>query len=65
MKLVFMISIYKEEAKALRESLPGVHIVRTVKGKSNRGRYYCEETKQVIKFLNTLRNGAVVKGRGV
>ena len=65
MKLVFMISIYKEEAKALRENLPGVHIVRTVKGKSNRGRYYCEETRQVIKLLNALRNGKVVEERGV
>lgn len=52
-----MISINKSEAKALRESLPNVHIVRTMKQKSKSGHYFCEESIQAIKFLDDLRNG--------
>lgn len=59
-----MIAIYKEEAKAIRENFPDVHVVRTVKGKSNRGHYYCEESKKVLRFLNTLRNGSLVEKAG-
>ena len=52
-----MISINKSEAKALREELPGVHVVRTMKQKSKRGHYFCEETKQAMYFLKSLRKG--------
>ncbi len=52
-----MISINKEEAKAIRENLPNVHIVRTMKQKSKRGRYFCEESKQAIRFIKNMRNG--------
>jgi hypothetical protein len=52
-----MISINKSEAKALRENLPGVHIVRTMKQKSKRGHYFCEETKQAMYLLKKLRKG--------
>lgn len=52
-----MISINKSEAKAIRESLPNVHIVRTMKQKSKRGHYFCEESRQAIKFLEDFRNG--------
>ena len=51
-----MISISKEEAKALRENIPGINIVRTVKQKSNRGHYYCEESRRASRFLDRLRN---------
>ncbi len=53
-----MISINKEEAKAMRENLPNVHIVRTMKQKSKRGRYFCEESKQAIRFIKNMRNGS-------
>lgn len=60
-----MISINKIEAKAIRESLPNVKIVRTMKQKSKRGHYYCEETRQVLNFLDDFRNGgSVIKKAG-
>ena len=52
----FMISINKSEAKAIREHLPKVHIVRTMKQKSKRGHYFCEESRPAIKFLEDFRN---------
>lgn len=52
-----MICINKTEATAIRESLPNVHIVRTMKQKSKRGHYFCEESRQAIKFLEDFRNG--------
>lgn len=52
-----MISISKEEAKIMRERIPNVNIVRTMKQKSKRGHYYCEETKRATRFLENLRNG--------
>lgn len=60
-----MISINKSEAKAMRESLPNVHIVRTMKQKSKRGHYFCEESRQAIKFLEDFRSrGVIVKKVG-
>ena len=60
-----MISINKSEAKAIREHLPKVHIVRTMKQKSKRGHYFCEESRQAIKFLEDFRHrGIVVKKAG-
>lgn len=56
-----MISINKEEAKAMREHLPNVHIVRTMKQKSKRGRYFCKESKQAIRFIKNMRNGGVTE----
>lgn len=53
----FMISINKIEAKAIREYLPNVHIVRTMKQKSKRGHYFCEESRQAVRFLEDFRNG--------
>lgn len=52
-----MISINKSEARAMRERLPNVHIVRTMKQKSKRGHYFCEESRQAIKFLEDFRSG--------
>ena len=54
-----MISINKSEAKAIRENLPNVRVVRTMKQKSKRGHYFCEESRQVVKFLEDFRNGGV------
>lgn len=52
-----MIAINKTEAEALRKNVPSVHIVRTMKQKSKRGHYFCEESRQAIKFLGDFRSG--------
>lgn len=52
-----MILINKEEAEAIRVRFPDAHIVRTVKNKSKRHRYYCEESRRVIRFIDVFRNG--------
>lgn len=56
-----MISINKEEAKAIRDYLPYVHVIKTMKQKSKRGHYFCEESRRTIKFLNALRNSGLVE----
>ena len=50
-----MIAITKAEKDAIRDKFPNVNIVRTMKQKSKRHHYYCEETKQVSKFLKQMR----------
>lgn len=52
-----MIAISKEEAQVIRERFPNVHIVRTMRQRSNRHRYYCEEQRGVIRAINNMRNG--------
>ena len=59
-----MISINKTEANAIRKILPNVHIVRTMKQKSKRGHYFCEESGQAITFLNKFRSGCLSKESG-
>lgn len=53
-----MIAISKAEKEVISERLPNVHIVRTMKQKSKRHHYYCEETKQVMQILSQIRSGA-------
>ena len=55
-----MIAISKEEKDTIRERFPDVHIVRTMKQKSKRHRYYCEELRPVMNYLNKIRNGGSV-----
>lgn len=50
-----MIAITKNEKEAISAKYPEAHIVRTMKQKSKRHRYYCEETEQVLKFVKSLR----------
>ncbi len=50
-----MIAINKAEKDAVMAAFPNLHIVRTMKGKSKRHRYYCEENRQVMRFLDKLR----------
>ncbi len=52
-----MTSINKREAVILRGELPNVHIVRTMKNKSKRGHYFCEESEQALKLLREIRRG--------
>ena len=50
-----MIIISKSEKEALKKQFPKAHITRTMKQKSKRHRYYCEETNAVINFLDKER----------
>ena len=50
-----MFAITKEEAAIMRERRPEVHIVRTMKQKSHRGNYFCEETVAAIKVIKEIR----------
>lgn len=50
-----MILITKEEKDAISKFFPDAHIVRTMKQKSKRHRYYCEESINVMKYLNQAR----------
>ena len=51
-----MVEITKTEKEAVRERFPRVHIVRTMKQKSKRHKYYYEESRAVMRFLDELRN---------
>lgn len=50
-----MISINKAEKEAIRERFPNVFIIRTMKHRSKRHHYFCEEDRRVIRFLNERR----------
>lgn len=51
-----MVAITKEESQVIRQRFPNAHIVRTMKQKSKRHHYYCEETKRVMNTLAELRS---------
>lgn len=53
-----MISITKAEKEAISNRFPNAYIVRTMKHKSKRHRYYCEESKSVIRYLKSIRDRA-------
>lgn len=55
-----MIAITKAEKDAIRERFPNVNIVRTMRLKSKRHHYYCEETKPVSRFLKQMRESGCV-----
>lgn len=50
-----MILVNKQEAFAIREKFPEIQLVRTMRQKSKRGRYYVEEASRVVRFVNKLR----------
>lgn len=50
-----MIAISKQEKEVIAERFPKVHIVRTMKKKSKRHHYYCEESKGVMRYLEETR----------
>ena len=52
-----MIEISRNEKNIISERYPGAHIVRTMKQRSGRGHYFCEESKKVMKLLRELRKG--------
>lgn len=57
-----MIAITKKEKDYISEAFPSAHIVRTMKQKSKRHRYYCEESRQVMRYLNATRNAPAAEG---
>lgn len=59
-----MVAITKAEKDAIREQFPDAHIVRTMKQKSKRGHYFCEESRRVMKLLRVIRNRGVVERHG-
>ena len=52
-----MIAISKDEKKIISEKFPNVHIVRTMKQKSKRHHYYCEENRAVMNLIRKMRGG--------
>lgn len=57
---IVIILISKDEYQKIRERFPDVHIRRTVKQKSKRGRYYCTERRDVMNYLmNNIRGASV------
>lgn len=50
-----MILINKSEKEAILERFPNIFIIRTMKHRSKRHHYYCEEDRRVIRFLNERR----------
>lgn len=52
-----MIEINRAEKDIIHAKYPNAHIVRTMKQRSDRGRYYCEESRRVIALLRELRKG--------
>lgn len=62
-----MIAVTKEEVEAIRKLFPYAHTVRTMKQKSKRHRYFCEEAKPVLRYLSKVRDvdlGVGMKGGG-
>lgn len=58
-----MVIITKEEKNLIRERFPNVHIVRTMKNRSKRHRYYMEEKQEPMKMLRALRGQALMGER--
>ena len=54
-----MIAISKAEKEAISALFPNAHIVRTMKKKSKRHHYYCEESRSVMRYLNKTRGNDV------
>lgn len=60
-----MIAINKDEKGIISACFPNVHIVRTMKQKSKRHHYYCEESKPVMRLLKEMRDAGGVTGQKV
>lgn len=58
-----MIAINKAEKDAISVQFPNAHIVRTMKQKSKRHHYYCEESKPVMRYLNKIRGNNSVTNK--
>lgn len=63
--LNYLIFINKSEKEIIVKRFPNITIVRTMKQKSKRHHYYCEETKKVVDLLNAIRSGEFVSKEGL
>lgn len=54
-----MVLISKEEKEKINRRFPRVHIARTMKQKSKRHKYYCEENRAAMKYLEEIRSEGV------
>jgi hypothetical protein len=59
-----MIAISKEEKDVISKRFPNVHIVRTMRQKSKRHHYFCEESRGVMNYLKEARKINSPKGGG-
>lgn len=50
-----MVRVTKNDKEAILKSFPDAHIRRTMKRKSERHHYFCEESEKIIEFLNAYR----------
>lgn len=50
-----MVAVTKEEKEAILRCIPDAYIIRTMKKKSKRHHYYCEEMSRVMSFLEDYR----------
>lgn len=50
-----MVAVTKEEKEAILRCIPDAYIIRTMKKKSKRHHYYCEEMSRVMRFLEDYR----------
>lgn len=57
-RVLILTAINAKEKQIIAETCPGVHIRRTVKQKSNRHRYYMEESRDAMRILKSLRRSA-------
>lgn len=57
-----MIAISKTEKAVISKELPDAHVVRTMKQKSGRHHYYCEESDAVMQILSQLRKDGMKGG---
>ena len=53
-----VIPITKAETEVIRSLFPRVSIVRTMRQKSKRHKYYCEEDRAAMACLEMMRSGA-------
>lgn len=57
-RVFILIAISAKEKQIIAETFPMVHIRRTVKQKSNRHRYYMEESRDAMRVLRSLRRSS-------
>ena len=50
-----MILISKDEREKILCRYPDVHVRRTMKGRSDRHKYYVEESEKVVRLLKEMR----------
>lgn len=63
-EILLVIAINAREKEVISERLPNVLIVRTMKQKSKRHRYYMEESRSAMRLLRELRKPMKGDARG-